>query len=106
MVTPLLREEAKRDQFVARNSERRAKERTRKQEKVVRKAGSWPQQGGTTCSQQLRENYDNQGALSSSIIQSNKIVEDTALLQQGAFLEKKVTSNRPLGARDWVSDGA
>ena len=106
MVTPLLREEAKRDQFVARNSERRAKERTRKQEKVVRKAGSWPQQGGTTCSQQLRENYDNQGALSSSIIQSNKIVEDTALLQQGAFLEKKVTSNRPLGTRDWVSDGA
>ena len=32
-------------------------------------------------------------------------MEDTALLQQGAFLEKKVTSNRPLGARDWVSEG-
>ena len=33
-------------------------------------------------------------------------VTNTALLQQGAFLEKKVTSNRPLGARDWVSEGA
>ena len=102
-----MREEAKREQFVARNSERRAKEWIRKQERVVRKAGSWPQQrGGTTCSQQLRENYDNQGALSSFSIQSNKIVEDTPLLQQGAFLEEKVASNRPLGARDWVSEGA
>ena len=83
LVKPLLREEAKRDQFVARNSERRAKERTRKQERVVREAGSWPQQGGTTCSQQLRENYDNQGALSSSSIQSNKIVEAGSWPQQG-----------------------
>ena len=106
LVKPLLREEAKRDQFVAQNNERRAKERTRKQERVVREAGSWPQQGGTTCSQQLRKNYDNQGALSSSSIQSNKIVEETPLLQQGAFLEEKVTGNRPLGARDWVSEGA
>ena len=94
-----MREEAKRDQFVARNSERRAKER------VVREAGSWPQQEGTTCSQQLRENYDNQGALSSSSIQSNKIVQETPLLQQGAFLEEKVTGNRPLGALE-VSEGA
>ena len=106
LVKPLLREEAKRDQSVARNSERKAKERTRKQERVVREAGSWPQQGGTTCSQQLHENCDNQGALSSSSIQSNKIVEKSPLLLQVAFLEEKVTGNRPLGARDWVSEGA
>ena len=103
---PLLREDEKRDQSVAKNIERRAKERTRKQERVIREVGSWPQQGGTTCSQQLRENCDNQGALSSSSIQSNKIVEDTALLQQGAFLDEKVTGNRTLGARDWESEGA
>lgn len=106
LVEPLLREDEKRDQFVARNSERRAKERTRKEERVVREDGSWPQQGGTTCSQQLSENYDNQGALPSSSTQSNKIVEDTPLLQQGAFLDEKVTGNRSLGARDWESEGA
>ena len=106
LVEPLLREDEKRDQFVARNSERRAKERTRKEERVVREDGSRPQQGGTTCSQQLSENYDNQGALSSSSTQSNKIVEDTPLLQQGAFLDEKVTGNRSLRARDWESEGA
>ena len=33
-------------------------------------------------------------------------MQETPLLQQGAFLEEKVTGNRPLGARDWVSEGA
>ena len=106
LVEPLLRKDEKRDQFVARNSERRAKETTRKEERVVCEAGSWPQQGGTTCSQQLSENCDNQGALSSSSTQSNKIVEDTALLQQDAFLDEKVTGDRSLGRRDWESEGA
>ena len=106
LVEALLRKDEKRDQFVARNSERRAKETTRKEERVVCEAGSWPQQGGTTCSQQLSENCDNQGALSSSSTQSNKIVEDTALLQQDAFLDEKVTGDRSLGRRDWESEGA
>ena len=106
LVEPLLRKDEKRDQFVARNSERRAKETTGKEERVVCEAGSWPQQGGTTCSQQLSENCDNQGALSSSSTQSNKIVEDTALLQQDAFLDEKVTGDRSLGRRDWESEGA
>ena len=106
LVEPLLRKDEKRDRFVERNSERRAKETTRKEERVVCEAGSWPQQGGTTCSQQLSENCDNQGALSSSSTQSNKIVEDTALLQQDAFLDEKVTGDRSLGRRDWESEGA
>ena len=106
LVEPLLRKDEKRDRFVARNSERRAKETTRKEERVVCEAGSGPQQGGTTCSQQLSENCDNQGALSSSSTQSNKIVEDTALLQQDAFLDEKVTGDRSLGRRDWESEGA
>ena len=106
LVEPLLRKDEKRDRFVARNSERRAKETTRKEERVACEAGSWPQQGGTTCSQQLSENCDNQGALSSSSTQSNKIVEDTALLQQDAFLDEKVTGDRSLGRRDWESEGA
>ena len=106
LVELLPREEEIREQVVGRSSGQRAREGIKKEEREMREAGSWPQQGGTTCSQQLSENCDNQGALSSSSTQSNKIVEDTALLQQDAFLDEKVTGDRSLGRRDWESEGA
>ena len=100
-----LREEERREQVVGRSSEQRAREGIKKQEREMKEAGSWPQQGGTTYSQQLHENYDNQSKSSSSSTQSDKItVEDMSFVQQGAFLDAKVTGNRPLGARDWESE--
>ena len=106
LVELLPREEEIREQVVGRSSGQRAREGIKKEEREMREAGSWPQQGRTTYSQQLHGNYDNQSSSSSSGTQSNKIVEDTALLQQGAFLEEKVTGDRSLGARDWESEGA
>ena len=106
LVELLAREEEIREQVVGRSSGQRAREGIKKEEREMREAGSWPQQGRTTYSQQLHGNYDNQSSSSSSGTQSNKIVEDTALLQQGAFLEEKVTGDRSLGARDWESEGA
>ncbi|CAH3107439.1 unnamed protein product [Porites lobata] len=100
-----LREEERREQVVGRSSEQRAREGIKKQEREMKEAGSWPQQGGTTYSQQLHENYDNQSKSSSSSTQSDKItVEDMSFVQQDAFLDAKVTGNRPLGARDWESE--
>ena len=106
-VEPSLREEETREQVIARSSEQTAREGIKKQAREMKEAGSWPQQGGTTYSQQLHENYDNQSTSSSSSPQSDKItVEDMSFVQQGAFLDAQVTGNRPLGARDWVSEGA
>ena len=100
-----LREEERREQVVGRSSEQRARERIKKQEREIKEAESWPQEGGTTYSQQLHENYDNQSKSSSSSTQSDKItVEDMSFVQQGTFLDAKVTGNRPLGARDWESE--
>ena len=106
LVELLPREEETREQVVGRTSGQTAREGIKKEEREMREAGSWPQQGGTTYSQRLHGNYDNQSSSSSSSTQSNKIVEDTALLQQGAFLNEKVTGDRSLGARVWESEGA
>ena len=75
-------------QAVGRSSELRAREGIKKEEREMKKAGSWLQQGGTTYSQQLHGNYDNQSSSSSSSAQTHKItVDDT-------------------GARDWESAAA
>ena len=64
----------------------------------MKEAGSWPQQGGITYSQQLHENYDNQISSCSSSAQSDIMtVEDMSFVQQGAFIDAKETGNRPLG---------
>ena len=75
-------------QAVGRSSELRAREGIKKEEREMKEAGSWLQQGETTYSQQLHGNYDNQSSSSSSSAQTHKItVDDT-------------------GARDWESAGA
>ena len=75
-------------QAIGRSSELRAREGIKKEEREMKEAGSWLQQGGTTYSQQLHGNYDNQSSSSSSSAQTHKItVDDT-------------------GARDWESAGA
>ena len=106
LVEPLPREEETREQVVGRSSGQRASEGIKKEEREMREAGSWPQQGVTTYSQPLQGNCDNQSSSSSSSAQSNKIVEDTALLKQGAFLDEKLTGDGSLGRRDWESEGA
>ncbi|CAH3021483.1 unnamed protein product [Porites evermanni] len=104
-VQVVLKEEERREQVVGGSSEQRVRERIKREEREMKEAGSWPQQGGTTYSQQLQENYYNQSTSSSSSTQSDKItVEDMSFVQQGAFLDAKVTGNKPLGARDWESE--
>ena len=66
-----LREEERREQVVGRSSEQRARG-IKKQEREMKEAGSRPQQGGTTYSLQLHENYDNQSTSSLSSTQSDK----------------------------------
>ena len=75
-VETVLREEERREQVVG--SQRRDK----KEEREMKEAGSWPQQGGITYSQQLHENYDNQISSCSSSAQSDIMtVEDMSFVQ-------------------------
>lgn len=105
VVEPLHREEDKHKRFGGKrgSSKQRAKERREKEDMEKQKAASWPQTGGTTFSQQLREHYNNQSSLlSSSRTQSDRIVEDIPLLRQGASPDARGT----VRARDWEREGA
>ena len=108
VVEPVHREEDKHEQFGGRggSSKQRAKERREKEDVEKQKAASWPQKGETTCSQQFREQYNNQSSLSSSRTQSDRNVEDIPLLRQGAFPDAEGTVNGLLGTRDWERQGA
>lgn len=68
VVEPVHREEDKHERFVGKrgSSKQRAKERRQKEDMEKQKAASWPQTGGTTFSQQLREHYNNQSSSLSS----------------------------------------
>ena len=82
-VAVVLREEERREQVVGGSSEQRVGEGIKREGREMKEAGSWPQQRGTTYSQQLHENYDNQSSSSSSSAQSDKItVEDMSFVQQ------------------------
>ena len=89
----VLDEEKKHEQFGESSSEQRARERGGKEDSEIdRMEGKrWPQKGGTSCSQKLPANYNNQDTLSSSPIESDEIVEDIALLEQDAFTDEKAT---------------
>ena len=89
----VLDEEKKLEQFGESSSEQKARERAGKEESEIdrKEAKRWPQKGGTSTSQKLQANYNNQDALSSSPIESDEIVEDIALLEQDAFPNEKAT---------------
>ena len=88
-----LSEDEKREQFGETSSEQRDRERGRKDDSEIdrKEAGRWPQKGGTSHSLQM---HNNQDVLFSSLTDSDQIVEDIPLLQQGAFPDAKATGNR------------